>query len=86
MVLNCTAIINIIAWDISLCKVNRLQVGRRRRRSWLLARATEFKSVVICIYHQRQQFTVFESAKKCYMFWSKRPSSGINLHDLKKNN
>jgi hypothetical protein len=50
MVLNCTAFINITTCDISLHEVNRLQVGRRRKRSWLLARATEFKSVVICIY------------------------------------
>jgi len=64
MFLNCTVIINITTRGISLCKVNRLQVGRRRKRSWLLARATEFKSVVICIYRQRQQFIVFENAKK----------------------
>ena len=33
------------------------------------------KSMVIRIYPQRQQ---------CYMFRSTRPSSGINVHELKK--
>jgi hypothetical protein len=84
MVLNCTVIMNITTCDASLCNVNRLQVGRRKKRIWLLECATEFKSLVICIYRQRRKFVVFDNAKKCYMFPSKRPSSGINLHDSKK--
>jgi hypothetical protein len=48
-------------------------------------RAVQLKCelTVICIYRQRQQFTVFNNAQQCYVFRSIRPSSGINIHDLK---
>jgi len=41
------------------------------------------KSMVICIYCQRQ-FIVLNNDQKCYKFLSIQPSSGINVTDQKK--
>ena len=40
--------------------------------------------MAICMDRQSQQFVVFNNAKLCYIFRSIRPSSGTNVHNLRK--